>query len=142
MIRLLNKALDYIGIKEMPGVENNPTILGFFKSIGQSWVQSDETAWCSAFVNYVCKSEGFEYTGKLNARSWLTVGTHIDEPARGCIVVLWRVDKNGWQGHVGFYVRHDGDYIYILGGNQDNSVSIKAYPKERLLSYRILKQKT
>ena len=51
MMRLLDKALDYYGLTEVPGEQNNPVIMSFFQEIGHSCVQGDETAWCSAFVN-------------------------------------------------------------------------------------------
>jgi hypothetical protein len=47
-------ACKHYGLKEIRGEEHNPVILKFFKEIGHSWVQDDETAWCAAFVNYCC----------------------------------------------------------------------------------------
>jgi len=79
------------------------------------------------------------YTKKLNARSWLNVGKETDSPEQGDIVVLWRGDRDGWKGHVGFYVRESEKNIYMLGGNQGNRVQIAPYPKSRLLKYIRLK---
>lgn len=135
---LFNKGLSYYGLEEITGSDHNPQILEFFKEIGHSWVRSDETAWCSAYINYIAKCEGYERSGLLTARSWLRVGMEIKEPVIGCIVVLWRVSPESWKGHVGLYIKHDDRYVYMLGGNQDNSVCIKRYPIERVLSYRIL----
>ena len=135
---LLEEAFDHYGIEEITGSDHNPDIVGFFDEIGHSWVRDDETAWCSAFINYIAKRTGYERSGQLTARSWLDVGTEIETPERGCIVVLWRGSLSSWKGHVGLYINSDDRYIYILGGNQDNSVCIKRYPKERLLSYRKL----
>jgi len=42
----------------------------------------------------------------------------------------------GTLGHVGFYWARSGDRILVLGGNQDNQVSIKGYPKADLLGHR------
>ena len=136
---MVEKALSQYGIRERQGTEiNSLDIVGYFKEIGHSWVKTDETAWCSAFVNWVAKTSGYEYSGKLNARSWLEAGRKTAYPQMGDIVVLWRVSKNDWRCHVGFFVRESNNFIWILGGNQDNSVCIKAYPKERLLQYRRL----
>ena len=141
MIRLLDRAFDFWDLKEIPGEENNPTIMKFFAKMGMTWVQGDETSWCSAFINYLCIVEDYEHSGELTARSWLTKGTQIAEPFRGCLVVLWRESPSSWKGHVGLYIRETSSNIYVLGGNQSNRVRITPYPKERLLSYRILKQK-
>jgi uncharacterized protein (TIGR02594 family) len=124
-----------LGVKEVRGPENNSRVLEYHRSTSLK-AKDDETAWCSSFVNWCldqCKIKG---TRSALARSWLNWGTVLEEPREGCIVVLWRVRINGWQGHVGFYVREDEKHIYVLGGNQDNKVSIKKYPKSRLLGYR------
>lgn len=136
-------------LKELQGPEvNTPEIVNFFKEIGHSWVKTDETAWCAAFVNYVLKKAGFPYTGKLNAKSFLALGEQISVPRPlGSskdfvdLVVLWRVQPGGWQGHVGFYIKERGNLIYILGGNQSNRVKISAYDRTRLEQYRRIYKK-
>lgn len=139
---MIHKALTQYGIKEIQGpVSNNPEIIKYFVASSQLWVKTDETAWCSAFVNWVAKETGHEYTGELNARSWLKVGEPIEHFQRvGDVVVLWRVSKKDWRGHVGLFISEDEDYIWILGGNQGNMVCIKPYPKHRLLGYRRLRK--
>lgn len=135
---LLDIAFSEYGNKEIPGDKHNPEILKYFTGIGHTWVKNDETSWCSAFVNWCCKGAGLEYSGKLNARSWLNIGENIQYPQLGDIVVLWREKKDSWKGHVGFFIHETDKLIYILGGNQHNQVCIMAYPKNRLLSYRRL----
>ena len=100
----------------------------------------DETAWCSAFVNWVAKTAGHEYTGKLTARSWLSVGESTNSPSPGDVVVLWRESPNSWKGHVGFFIKETNRFVYLLGGNQRNSVCIKAYSKNRILDFKRLKK--
>ena len=135
MSRLLKIALSQYGIKEVPGVENNPEIMKYFKCIGQDWVQGDETAWCSAFINWVAKESGFEYSGKLNARSWLNFGKKVKSHEEADIVVFWRGSPTDWRGHIGIPVNEDEDSIWCLGGNQSNMVRISPYSKDRLLAY-------
>ena len=131
-------ALSQYGISELVGSEHNPEVLKYFSEIGHDWVKDDETAWCSAFANWVAKKACCEHSGHLNARSWLDVGADVFKPKLGDVVVLWRENRLSWKGHVGFYIRDNKDCIYVLGGNQSNRVCIHPYPKGRLLSYRRL----
>jgi len=132
----IEKALSQYGIRETVGKKHNQEVLKYFHLIGHEWVTTDETAWCSAFVNWACKMTVRKHSGALNARSWLTIGDHVCNPELGDIVVLWRDKPSSWKGHVGFFVRQTKSWIYVLGGNQSNKVCIKAYPKSRLLGYR------
>ncbi len=138
MRKTIEIALAEYGITESVGDIHNPRILQYFKDIGQQWVQDDETAWCSSFANWIALKSGYAFSGKLDARSWLSVGTPTHRPTKGDIVVFWRERKNSWKGHVGFYIGHseDGKQIYCLGGNQNNQVCIRAYPTYRLLGFR------
>jgi len=130
----------YYGLAEIAGKENNSEIVNFFHKIGFPWINDDETAWCSAMMNFLCMKYGYEYSGKLNARSWLDVGIHVKEPEFGDVVVFWRNDPRGWEGHVGFYIRSRKDRIYTLGGNQGDTFCIFPYPASRVLGYRRLEK--
>jgi len=79
---------------------------------------------------------GYSGTGSALARSWLEWGHVIDAPVYGCIAVLSRDDPASWKGHVGFYLRHDADAVYLLGGNQLDEVRELAYPLADVLGYR------
>ena len=140
MREVLDKALDEWGTKEIVGKKHNPEVLKYFGEIGHSWVKNDELAWCSAFINWCAKKAGFDYTGKLNARSWLDIGKQIIKPAKGDLVIFWRKNLYGPFGHVGLFIRETKSFIYVLGGNQNNQVGIKAYPKKQFLEYRRLKK--
>lgn len=136
----LKTALSQVGVKEILGKDkHNPEVLKYFLETGHSWVKNDETAWCSAFVNWVAKVNCLEMSNKLNARSWMSVGKLTNTPDIGDVVVLWRESKSSWKGHVGFYIRETKNWIYVLGGNQSNQVKISAYHKSRLLGYRKLR---
>jgi uncharacterized protein (TIGR02594 family) len=130
-------ALSQYGIKEIAGGQDNPLILEYFNAIGFDGQKlKDETSWCSAFVNWCCKVSGYQFTGKLNARSWLETGQQVNDPQLGDIVIFWRDSKESWKGHVGFYVTERSGWIYTLGGNQSSQVKISGYPSGRLLGYR------
>ncbi len=136
---LIDIALDQYGVTEIYGPEDNPLIVKYARECDFP-VSDDETAWCSVFVNWVCMKAGYERSGEMTALSWLLVGKPTLEPERGDIVVLWREKPNSWKGHVGFYIAYRQGMIYILGGNQKNSVSIQPYPYERLRGYRKLQK--
>jgi uncharacterized protein (TIGR02594 family) len=137
------KAKSLEGTKEIKGAEHNPLVVEMFSAVGHSWVKDDETAWCAAFVGYVLEEVNIASTRKLDARSYLGWGEVVEpEDARtGDVMVFYRGDKNGWQGHVGFLVGFtaNGDYE-VLGGNQKDAVNVGVYPKERLLGVRRVKE--
>ncbi len=139
-MNIINKALSEYGVKEIVGSKDNQRIIKYFNEIGFDGEKlKDETAWCSAFANWVAKTTGYEYSGKLTARSWLRVGESQSTPRLGDVVVLWRESPDSWKGHVGFFVKATRHYVYVLGGNQRNMVCIKAYPKHRVLDYKTLR---
>jgi len=140
MSQLINIALSQYGVTEIVGYQHNPIVLNYFKEIGHTWVSTDETAWCSAFINWVALKAKVQRSNKLTARSWLQVGTDIKEPKLNDVVVFWRSKKASWKGHVGLFINYSEDkkYIYVLGGNQSNQVNIKKYPVYRLLGFRRL----
>lgn len=104
------------------------------------------TEWCAAFVNAVLKESSMtnlhdmKHPQPLTARSFLDWGEPVDIPHPGDVVVFPRGNSD-WQGHVGFYVgwKQDKDgkvYWKILGGNQNDSVSIDLYPASKALGIR------
>ena len=133
---LTHKAYYYYGLNEARDRELIKTIMG---------VDPITTEWCAAFVNMVLLEQRlptseFVSDNYLLARSFLRYGEEVTEPEQGDIVVFER-GNNEWQGHVGFYVSTttlgNGAKVYnILGGNQDDSVNVQAYPKSRVLSIR------
>lgn len=97
--------------------------------------------WCSAFVNHVMISNGYRGTFSLAARSWCRWGKQVRKKDIGshfgAIAVFTRPSRsNPNAGHVGFYVGETNRHYLILGGNQNNSVCVKKYPKFRLLGFR------
>lgn len=129
-------AFTQYGIREISGKRDNPEVLKYFNEIGFDGSKlKDETAWCAAFVNWCLLKSGISGTGKLNARSFLDIGNETKNPKLGDITVLWRESPNTWKGHVGFFIRETKDWIYMLGGNQNNQVNIRAYRKNRVLKY-------
>lgn len=111
--------------------------LSSFLSAGGVGIDPAETAWCAAFINSVLAQSGFDGTGQLNARSFENWGTAVETPAEGDVVVFWRESPESGKGHVGFFKGYDENgNILVLGGNQDDSVSVTSYSSSRLLGFR------
>ena len=111
------------------------------------------TQWCAAFVNSVLEEDAVDSLRSLNhpyplmARSFLDWGEPVkhrdgEEPKPGDVVIFPR-GRASWQGHVGFYVDtvsiNGKEYWKILGGNQNNSVTIELYDPARALGVRRIK---
>jgi uncharacterized protein (TIGR02594 family) len=99
--------------------------------------------WCAAFANAILeKSEipsNKDHKYALTARAFLDWGVAVEEPEMGDIVVFPRGNQ-GWQGHVGFFVKEqiidDVLYYYILGGNQKNKVSVELFRADKAIGIR------
>jgi uncharacterized protein (TIGR02594 family) len=139
----------FVGLKEGAGAVNNPLVVGMLQ-LDATWVEKDETAWCSAFVNFVCYVLGLPRSRSLAARSWLLVGRSValtDAVPGFDVVVLQRGGANQpgaaviqAPGHVGFYGGRDDakGTIAVLGGNQGDAVNVQSFPKSRILGIRRL----
>lgn len=134
--KVMEIAKSQVGEKEIPGRKHNPDIVKYWKAVNNIKVSDDETPWCAAFVNWCLLEAGLPGTGKANARSFMKWGEPTSNPQEGDIVVYWRVKKNGWQGHVGFFSHFEKNLIVTLGGNQSNEVRFSRYSKDKLLGFR------
>ena len=106
-----------IGVCMDPPGSSHPRIGEYHEHAGIPGYD-DKVSWCSSFINWSLARVGITGTGSAFARSWLDWGQPLDEPVVGCITVLWRDDPTSWKGHVGYYLRHDAEHVYLLGGNQ------------------------
>lgn len=128
-------AMQEIGTREIGGSRrNNNRIVEYLRTVCSS--TRDETPWCSAFANWVMVQAGMEGSGRANARSWMQWGYPLAYPYFGAVTVFWRESRSSWKGHVAFFVNQIGNKIFVLGGNQGDSVSVSDYPSSRLLGYR------
>jgi len=135
-VRALDYALKEYATKEVAGQGNNPRILEYFIKSKNEWADKDSISWCAGFMGYCLETAGLRSTQSLTARSYETWGKATNTPNVGDIAVFWRGSRTGWQGHVAFFIREQGDKVWVLGGNQTDAVNISSYPKSRLLSYR------
>lgn len=102
------------------------------------------TEWCAAFINMILLENDLPTSESVSeyplmARSFLLWGTKVTKPEKGDIVVFKR--GADWQGHVGLYVgtttdQNGKEYYNVLGGNQNDKISIEPYAVSRVLSIR------
>lgn len=121
-----------IGQKEIAGKGNNPRIIKYHASTTLK-ANSDETPWCSSFVNWVIKEAGMQGTNSAAAASWLAWGEKCSGKI-GAITVIRNAKAANSSltssgNHVGFLVRETSTYYELLGGNQSNRVRTSFYPK-------------
>ena len=135
----LKIALGELGQKEIRGAQHNKRILEYQETTGLEF-GDDETPWCSIFANWVSLQANLPRSKKPNARSWLDTGWKTSWPQPGDIVVFWRGKRNGWKGHVGFFMGYtkSGKSIYCIGGNQDDAVTVQSYPLSKVIGFRSL----
>lgn len=136
--RLLVSALQTYGTVETPGPQNNPAILAWAKKAGLSSIyKRDSDAWCGLWMAYTALQAGWHLPpNPLGAQSWLLFGNRAKRPMLGDVLVFWRESPKSWKGHVGIYVGEDAESYHVLGGNQQDSVSIARVAKSRLLQAR------
>ena len=124
----------HTGVDEIRGDDHTPRIIEYHAATSLS-ATTDETPWCSSFVNWCMMKSGEDRTNSAAARSWLRWGSPLDDPQLGCVVIFSR-PPNPSSGHVAFFVRSEARRVWVLGGNQSNQVNIASYPEDRLLGYR------
>jgi uncharacterized protein (TIGR02594 family) len=97
--------------------------------------RTDETPWCSSFVNWVVIQSGRRGTNDARAKSWLDWGTPVSTPVPGAVVVIKKKtagftnatgSASGY--HVGFFVSETPTHVRILGGNQADRVKYSDFP--------------
>ena len=123
-------ARGYLGMREIVGPKHNPEVVEFWQTAKVPGVNDDETPWCAAFVSAVLEEAGVRSQRTGWARGYLRWGVS-SKPFVGAVVVFERGPK---AGHVGFLAGHDrSGNLMILGGNQNNRVSIAPFGKVRVL---------
>jgi uncharacterized protein (TIGR02594 family) len=128
-----------LGTHEAAGAGNNPTILGWAKRLGIKVLgiiyNADSVPWCGVFVA-ACLDEADLASPPLAVRamSWAAWGANL-RPERLAPRAVLVFERQGG-GHVGFYVGEDPEAYHVLGGNQDDRVSIARLAKARCVARR------
>jgi uncharacterized protein (TIGR02594 family) len=130
-------AIRDLGKREIKGSKHAEFILACARKVGLTWVRDDETPWCATWVSGKLEMSGISSTRSAWARSYhggWKAGQRLSAPAFGCVVVFERGPKSG---HVGFVVAIDRKLgvVWVLGGNQQDAVTISAFPISRVLGW-------
>lgn len=123
------------GVRETLGSGNTSAVLAYYREAGRADIKQDAVAWCAAFTGAMLARAGMAGTGSLLARSYLDWGTPLEDGRVGAVAVLSR-GSDPQAGHVGFLVGRNASELFLLGGNQDDSVSVAAFDAQRLLGLR------
>jgi uncharacterized protein (TIGR02594 family) len=134
--RILTEFLKVYGLAETPGPESTPEIMRWAKVVRLDRVyKEDATAWCGLAMAYVAGQAGWEMAPMGNAlwaRNWAHWGSPSREAMLGDVLVFSR----GSGGHVGIYIGEDDSAFHVLGGNQEDKVSIMRLVKSRCIAVR------
>lgn len=142
--KILAMALQYLGVKEIPGSKSNPVILNMADQLGLGNIyKNDDTSWCALFMSFICtvcgkplpSVEGDLYN-MLRAKWFLNYGEAVEKGQEmlGDILIFQRPGG----GHVGIYVGESDTTFHVLGGNQSNAVTIAEIKKDRCIGARRL----
>ncbi len=142
--KLVSVALQYLGVKEIPGAKSNPVILNMAQQLGLGEIyKNDDTSWCGLFMSFLfkitnkpfpdLKGDAFNY---LRAAWFIGYGNPVTrgDEMLGDVLIF----KRDGGHHVGLYIAESENTFFVLGGNQGNQVSISEIKKTRLTSARRL----
>lgn len=115
-------ATSLLGIYELPGDADNPTILAWARELGGMigrTYKHDAIAWCQLFVQYCLFKSGQPHLDSLWALDSAGYGVKLAGPARGAIGTKTR--QAG--GHTFFIAgRSASGRLVIRGGNQSDMI--------------------
>lgn len=115
-------ARQYLGLKEVPGPGNNPTIIKWLSNLGWSWLGGDSVPWCGSFLAECFRQSGITPPkAGYRALEWAKWG----EPVKAQVGAVGVKSRKGG-GHVFLIIGETPDkrYFKALGGNQNDGVTI------------------
>ena len=139
-------AITELGVSEnaLPG-EHNKRIVEYHSTTTLK-ATTDETPWCSSFVNWVMVQSGRRGTSNALAKSWASWGSGATNPSYGAVIVIkkkiGKTDKATGSStgyHVGFFISKTATAVRILGGNQSDKVK---YSNFMLAGYDVIAYRT
>lgn len=148
-LSLYEYAQRFVGLRELIDKgQDHPWIQWCFSLCYMGINTPDEVPWCSAGLNGWTWPLRLPSSRSAAARSWGRFGVAIDpddlEPGGNDIVVFNRAGgsmdfEDPGPAHVGIFAGWDADSMLILGANQGNQVSIRAFNKHSAIAIRRLR---
>lgn len=137
-------ALSHLGVKEVSGSKDNPTIVEYFTAtsywsrIKAKVGKRDEVAWCAAFRDWILRKAGFKDANSAAAKAGTKIGRDITKNPKPYAVAVWKHLKGSLKGrfHTNFLLEpvlnSRGDVVgwWCVGGNQSNAVTRAKYMYE------------
>jgi hypothetical protein len=129
--KIIKLAEDELGTFKVPGTDDSQV-----KKYCTSTYQNDDVysndGWCSAFVSYIEKEAGNQYSPNNTDFGWMYVVTRVADPKAGDIAML--------DSHIAFYIGRkqnaEGNWVIgLLGGNQDYQVCVMWVPESDIEYY-------
>lgn len=125
-----------IGVREVPGNEAHERIRQYLATVddlSKTSKSSDETAWCSCFMNWLVEQAGgygSNSAAALSWRNWRKERPDVKKAKLGDIAVFTRRSADDQGGHVALFISFNADksQVLALGGNQSNAVRYSWYP--------------
>jgi uncharacterized protein (TIGR02594 family) len=132
--QIMARAFATLGEQEVPGTKSNSTILGWIRRWFPRHEDDSTLAWCGVWVATVMSDCGLPVPPMpFRARSWRLWGTRREgEPQLGDVVVLTRSGGH----HVAICLRATPDVVWVIGGNQQNAVTVAKYDRKRVVAVR------
>ena len=140
--KMVESAIQYLGIKEIPGKANNPVIMDMAKGLGVADIYTnDDIAWCAVFINHLIRINGKPMVdikgdrGNLLRARWLANwGNPVEREQEklGDVIVL----KRDGGGHVCLWIAATPKGFLGIGGNQGNKVSFSEFDTNRIIASR------
>lgn len=135
--KMITEGINLLGIKEVPGNNDNPQIMAMAKALGLEKIYlHDEMPWCALAQSYLCLKTGKPLPGQkydlLRAISFANWGNPVKSPQLGDVLIF----KREGGAHVAMYIAESENTYHVMGGNQGDAYSIVEIAKSRLFTAR------
>lgn len=122
--KIIKLAEDELGVYKIPG-QDDPRVRQYATDTMQNDDVYTNDGWCSAFVSFILKEAGYQFSPNNSDFGWMFVAQRVAAPKPGDIAML--------DSHIAFYIgekrNSEGqDVVGLLGGNQDYQVCIMWVP--------------
>lgn len=129
-------ALAEIGIVEDARAGKSNRRIEQYHAATRGGTTLDDVPWCSSFCCWVFEQAGIGSPRSKAAASWEHWGYAV-APRLGAVVLFGKHDPDAkGTGHVGIALGVSANEVYVLGGNQQNRVSVAARDKRKVLAWR------